>query len=97
MEARRASGRHVAYGSVIQLMHSHSAHFLTQTKNRAAHDRMSMEVVLTEEGDEGSWWRVMPAEKVRHLRATLCPPGGADASLRRQVRSAGEWVRHRDK
>lgn len=51
----------------MQLKHVHSDHFLTQSKNRAALDKLAMEVALVPDGNEGSWWKVLPAEKVRSM------------------------------
>lgn len=58
-------GEPVAYGSVVQLKHRLSGKFLTQTKNRAEHEASAMEVALMEGGMEGSWWKVLPADKLR--------------------------------
>lgn len=73
METRRKAGDPVVFGSVVQLKHRHSAKFVTQSKNRAEHDHLAMEVTLVKDGTEGSWWRVMPAEKVRLLCVTEIP------------------------
>lgn len=65
LESKRMLGEPVAYGSVVQLRHRISGKFLTQTKNRAEHDASAMEVALMEGGAEGSWWKVLPADKLR--------------------------------
>jgi hypothetical protein len=65
MELRRKAGDVLVYGSVVQLKHKSSFKYVTQSKNRAEHDHLAMEVKLILHGAEGSWWRVFPAERVR--------------------------------
>jgi hypothetical protein len=65
MELRRKAGDGLVYGTVVQLKHKASYKYVTQSKNRAEHDHLAMEVKLINFGAEGSWWRVVPADKVR--------------------------------
>jgi hypothetical protein len=65
MELRRKAGDGLVYGTVVQLKHKSSFKYVTQSKNRAENDHLAMEVKLVKFGAEGSWWRVVPAEKVR--------------------------------
>lgn len=64
-EGRRKLGYAVTYGAIVQFQHEASHKFVTQTKNRAEQDRLAMQVSLINSGTEGSWWKVLPAEKVR--------------------------------
>jgi len=65
MEARRKSGDTVTYGSIVQIQSVSGRQFLTQTKNRAELDSLAMEVSMLRNGNEGSWWKIIPAEKIR--------------------------------
>ena len=65
MELRRKAGDALVYGSIVQLKHKSSYKFVTQTKNRAEHDHLAMEVKLVKYGGEGSWWRVLSGDRVR--------------------------------
>lgn len=65
MEARRKAGENIKYGAIIQIETRHGKKFVTQTKNRAEKENLAMEVALVHHGGEGSWWRVLPAEKIR--------------------------------
>eukprot|EP00961_Rhodomonas_salina_P221300 2991881-Rhodomonas_salina.2 len=60
-------GEPVTYGSVVQLKHRVSLKYLTQFKNRSEVDKLAMEASLIEYGSEGSWWQVLPAEKLRRI------------------------------
>ena len=65
VSALHAQGYPVVYGSVVQLKHALSQRFVTQSKNRAEHDPLGMDISLAKDGSDGSWWKIMPAEKVR--------------------------------
>jgi hypothetical protein len=66
-ELQRKAGDVVTYGSVVQLWHKNSEKFLTQLKNRAVRNKLAMECLLSVNGSEGSWWQVLPAERIRSV------------------------------
>ena len=65
LELKRTTGRPVTYGNVVQLRHSRTGKFVTCTKRRAESNRLALRVSLVDDGDKGSWFRVMPSERVR--------------------------------
>eukprot|EP00960_Hanusia_phi_P067612 766665-Hanusia_phi.AAC.7 len=65
LESRRTAGHLVSYGNVIQLRHCKSGKFLTQSKTRAKVNRLALDVSLSEEGNKGSWLRIIPTGRAR--------------------------------
>lgn len=63
MEFKRTAGHPVRYGSVIQLHHVDSKKFLTQSKDRAWRNRLAMELSLEQDGNQGSWWKLVATDK----------------------------------
>lgn len=63
-ELELSYGRSVTYGERIQLRHIHSDSFVT-TSLDVAYEHGCLKVVLNEYGNEGSWFEVMPSNKLR--------------------------------
>ncbi|CAG9316900.1 unnamed protein product [Blepharisma stoltei] len=57
-------GRKVTYGERIQLRHLHSDCFLTASLE-VARERGCLQVILDHKGSEGSWFEIMPKDKLR--------------------------------
>eukprot|EP00898_Chlorokybus_atmophyticus_P003287 jgi/Chlat1/395/Chrsp10S00053 len=61
----RNIGEALVYGEVLQLQHVATASFVTARKQRALVERNNFSVVLDANGDEGSWFVILPAHNVK--------------------------------
>lgn len=63
-ELNLSYGRKVTYGERIQLRHIHSDSFLTASLE-VARERGCLQVILDHKGSEGSWFEIIPKDKLR--------------------------------